>query len=241
MTDLTGPVVVLTGAGVSAESGVPTFRGAGGLWRSHRASDLATPQAFRNDPKLVWEFYEWRREVISRCQPNIAHVTLALMEQRLPEFALITQNVDGLHQRAGNVNVLTLHGDIWRVRCTVCSYNDTDTRVPFPELPPRCPSCGSLLRPDVVWFGEQLPRVVLERAWTAAARARVMLVVGTSALVQPAASLPIVAQRNGAELIEVNPDQTPLTPFADIHLRGPAGEHLPKWWQGMESGRTEAE
>lgn len=241
MIDLTRPVVALTGAGISAESGVPTFRGAGGLWRSYRASDLATPQAFRGDPKLVWEFYEWRREIISGCQPNIGHKTLALMEQCLTDFDLITQNVDGLHQRAGNLRVLALHGDIWRVRCTACTYNAVDTRVPLPELPPRCPSCGGLLRPDVVWFGEHLSQAVLDKAWMAAARAGLMLVVGTSALVQPAASLPMVAQRNGAVLVEINPEQTPLTPFTDIHLRGPAGEHLPQWWHDVQSGHAAAE
>lgn len=238
MIDVTRPVVVLTGAGISAESGIPTFRGAGGLWRSYRASDLATPQAFRNDPKLVWEFYEWRREVISACQPNVAHTTLAAMQQTLADFTLITQNVDGLHQRAGNLDILTLHGDIWRVRCTACTYNAVDSRVPLTELPPRCPDCGALLRPDVVWFGEQLSQTVLEKAWRAAVRAGLMLVVGTSALVQPAASLPMVAQRNGAVLVEINPEQTPLTPFADIHLHGSAGEHLPQWWRSVQSGHT---
>jgi NAD-dependent deacetylase len=236
LIDLTRPVVVLTGAGISAESGVPTFRGAGGLWRSYRASDLATPQAFRSDPRLVWEFYEWRREVISACQPNVAHTTLAMMEQCLADFTLITQNVDGLHQRAGSLNILTLHGDIWRVRCTACAYNAVDTRVPLPELPPRCPTCDGLLRPDIVWFGEQLPGTVLEKAWMAAARAGLMLVVGTSALVQPAASLPLVARRNGAVIVELNSEQTPLTPFADIHLHGSAGEHLPQWWRSVQSG-----
>jgi NAD-dependent deacetylase len=234
LIDLPRPVVVLTGAGISAESGIPTFRGAGGLWRSHRATDLAAPQAFRSDPKLVWEFYGWRRELISARQPNVAHTTLGVMEQTLADFTLITQNVDGLHQRAGNLNVLTLHGDIWRVRCTACTYSAVDTRVPLPELPPRCPTCGGLLRPDVVWFGEQLSQRVVEQAWMAAGRAGLMLVVGTSALVQPAASLPMVAQRNGAVLVEINPEQTPLTPLADIHLHGSAGEHLPQWWQSVQ-------
>lgn len=235
MIDLSRPVVVLTGAGVSAESGIPTFRGAGGLWRTHLASDLATPLAFRSDAKLVWEFYEWRREKISRCQPNAAHLTLATMEQHLPDFILITQNVDGLHQRAGNQNVLSLHGDIWRVRCTNCDYVSADDRVPFPELPPLCPSCRGFLRPDVIWFGEQLSAAILEQAWAAAARASLMLVVGTSALVQPAASLPMLAQHNGAVLVEANPEETPLTPYADVTLRGPAGELLPGWWQDLQS------
>jgi NAD-dependent deacetylase len=237
MPDLTGPVVVLTGAGVSAESGIPTFRGAGGLWRDYRATDLVTPQAFRRDPRLVWEFYDWRRELIAAGEPNPAHHTLALMEQSTPDFTLITQNVDGLHQRAGSQNVLTLHGDIWVVRCVACDYRAQDHRVPLPEIPPRCPRCGNLLRPDVVWFGETLPADVLRGAWTAASRAALMLVVGTSALVQPAASLPLLAQENGATLIEVNPDETPLSPYADQHLRGPASAILPDWWRRFQAGK----
>ncbi|HHS97045.1 MAG TPA: NAD-dependent deacylase [Chloroflexi bacterium] len=222
-------VVALTGAGVSAESGVPTFRGPEGLWRSFRPSELATPEAFRRDPALVWEWYDWRRQQIAACQPNPAHQVLAEMERAIPDFTLITQNVDGLHQAAGSRKVLELHGNIWRVRCTACGWKGEDRRVPLPEIPPRC-RCGGLLRPDVIWFGEALPSKVLEAAWTAASRCQVMLVIGTSAVVQPAASLPIVAKRNGAYLIEVNPAETPITPFADEHLRGPAGKVLPRWW-----------
>jgi len=222
---------VLTGAGVSAESGVPTFRGAGGLWHNYRAVDLATPQAFHRDPKLVWEFYAWRRQVVAHCQPNPAHQTLAEMERRLPDVTLITQNVDGLHQRAGSQRVITLHGDLWRVRCTRCDYHGEDHRVPLPELPPRCPLCNHLLRPDVVWFGEGLPRDALQAALETASRAELMLIVGTSAMVEPAASLPLLAKQNGATLIEVNPEETPLSPHVDEVLRGPAGQMLPQWWQ----------
>jgi NAD-dependent deacetylase len=228
------PIVVLTGAGVSAESGIPTFRGAGGLWRNHRATDLATPQAFRRNPQLVWEFYDWRRRKIAACQPNVAHQTIASMEEVSADFTLITQNVDGLHQRAGNRTVITLHGDIWRVRCSSCDYRGDDGRVPLPEIPPHCTRCGALLRPDVVWFGEALPRDVLEAAWTASARAALMLVVGTSAVVEPAASLPMLAKQNGASLIEVNLEATSLSPFADESLRGPAGEILPDWWHSHQ-------
>lgn len=231
MIDPNKPVVVFTGAGVSAESGIPTFRGAGGLWRQYRATDLATPLAFRRDPKLLWEFYDWRRTLIASCEPNRAHHTIAHMEQILPDFVLITQNIDGLHQRAGNRKCLMLHGDIWRVRCTGCDFEDTDNRVPLTEVPPHCVRCGSLLRPDVVWFGETLQADVLEAAWTAASRAELMLVVGTSALVQPAASLPLLAQRNGAYIVEINPDKTPLSAYADETLRGPAGHILPGWWE----------
>ena len=226
-----GPVAVLTGAGVSAESGVPTFRGEGGLWRNFRSEQLATPEAFRRDPALVWEWYNWRRGLIGGCAPNAAHEMLAQMEAAIPDFTLITQNVDGLHQLAGSRNVLELHGNIWRTRCTGCGQLTKDRRMPLPELPPRCPECGALLRPDVVWFGESLPLEVLERAWAAAADCRLMLVVGTSAVVQPAASLPLVAQRNGARLVEVNPAETPLSVHAHEILRGPAAEVLRERWR----------
>jgi len=230
------PVAVLTGAGVSAESGVPTFRGENGLWRSFRPEQLATPEAFRRDPALVWEWYGWRRGLIGACAPNAAHKTLAEMEATLPDFTLITQNVDGLHQAAGSRNVLELHGNIWRMRCTRCERTSEDHRVPLPKIPPRCSQCGALLRPDVVWFGESLPSQVLDAAWTAATRCRLMLVVGTSALVQPAASLPLVALQNGARLVEVNPAETPLSPHTHEILRGPAAKVLPEWWEIRQSG-----
>ncbi len=225
------PIVILTGAGVSAESGIPTFRGEGGLWRNYRATDLATPQSFQRNPTLVWEFYDWRRDMMAACQPNPAHQTIAAMEKALPDFTLVTQNIDGLHQKAGSQNVLTLHGDVWRVRCTGCDYRGEDHRVPMPKIPPRCTRCGGMLRPDVVWFGESLPGDVLQTAFDVSSQAALMLVVGTSALVQPAASLPLLAKQNGATLIEVNPQETPLSPYADEVLRGPAGEILPDWWR----------
>ena len=225
-----GPVTVLTGAGISAESGVPTFRGQAGLWRDFCPQDLATPRAFRRDPGLVWEWYDWRRGLIGACEPNAAHRTLAEMEQRLPDLTLITQNVDGLHQLAGSRHVLELHGNIWRTRCLGCDRVSEDHRVPLPEIPPHCPKCGGPLRPDVVWFGESLPSQVLEAAWAAAARCRLKLVIGTSAVVHPAASLPLVALRNGARLIEINPAETPLSTHAHEILRGPAAELLPGWW-----------
>lgn len=221
---------VLTGAGISAESGVPTFRGQGGLWRQYRPEQLATPQAFARDPKLVWEWYDWRRGLIGACQPNPAHHTLAEMEARLPDFTLITQNIDGLHRLAGNQRVLELHGDIWRMRCTREGTRLVDRTTPLPELPPRCPQCGALLRPDVVWFGEALPADVLQAAFDHAAACDIMLVVGTSAVVQPAASLPLVAKQNGAVLVEVNPQPTPLSDYVDLSLRQPAARALPQLW-----------
>jgi NAD-dependent deacetylase len=219
-------VVVLTGAGVSAESGIPTFRGPGGLWRQFRAEDLATPEAFEKDPKLVWEWYDWRRQLIAAAKPNLAHRALAQMEQHFPHFLLVTQNIDGLHRRAGSERLVELHGCIWRVRCLAEGNVSENHQVPLPELPPRCP-CGSLLRPDVVWFGEPLPPEALTLAWNATRSCDIFFSVGTSALVQPAASLPIMAKEEGAFVVEVNPAQTPSTPFVDAYLQGPAGEILP--------------
>lgn len=220
-------VVVLTGAGISAESGVPTFRGAGGLWRQHRPEDLATPEAFARGPRLVWEWYDWRRARVAKAEPNPGHLALAQLERRVPDFTLITQNVDGLHQRAGSRRVLKLHGDIWTLHCLGCGLEETNHDVPLREIPPRC-SCGGLFRPGVVWFGEALPADVLRHAMEAAAHAQVFLVVGTSAVVQPAASLPLLAQQNGAKLVEVNLEETPLSAQADASFWGKAGELLPR-------------
>ncbi|MFN3929596.1 MAG: SIR2 family NAD-dependent protein deacylase, partial [Thermoflexus sp.] len=172
-----GPrVVALTGAGISAESGVPTFRGPDGLWGRYRPEDLATPEAFARDPVRVWEWYAWRREVIARAQPNPAHRTLAEMEMALPGFVLITQNVDGLHQQAGSRRVIELHGNLWRVRCVKEGRAWVDRRVPLPEIPPRCPTCGAWLRPDVVWFGEPIPSEAWQLAVQAAQEANLFLV-----------------------------------------------------------------
>ncbi len=219
-------VAVLTGAGVSAESGVPTFRGADGLWRRYRAEELATPEAFAHDPKLVWEWYDWRRQLLAKCEPNPAHHAIVRLESCCPEFLLITQNVDGLHQRAGSRSLVELHGNLWRVRCPGCETTTENREVPFQTLPPRC-ACGGLLRPDVVWFGEPLPPEAMQRAFAAAEACEVMLVAGTSAVVQPAASLPTVAREHGAYVVEVNPEPTPLSAMAHEVHRGMAGEILP--------------
>jgi len=219
-------VAVLTGAGISAESGVPTFRGPGGLWRQYRPEDLATPKAFRRDPRLVWEWYDWRRQRIAQARPNAGHEALVRLERSKPRFWLITQNVDGLHERAGSRRVIKLHGDIWLVRCVVCGREQRDERVPLPELPPRC-ACGGLLRPGVVWFGEALPPGAWEAAEQAVREAEVLLVVGTSAVVYPAAGLIPLAQACGARVIEVNPQETPMSARLDCSLRGPAGVILP--------------
>jgi NAD-dependent deacetylase len=221
-------VAVLTGAGVSAESGIPTFRGAGGLWKEYKPEDLATPEAFAKDPRLVWEWYNWRREVIAKAAPNAAHRALVELEKRKPRFTLITQNVDGLHDLAGSGKILKLHGDIWRMRCTECGANFPNRRVPLPKIPPHC-ACGGLARPGVVWFGEPLPEGMMQEAEHAASSAQVFLVIGTSATVYPAASLIPLAKKAGAHVIEINPEPGPLSGLADCVFQGPAGEWLPQF------------
>lgn len=218
-------MVALTGAGVSAESGVPTFRGPQGLWRRFRPEQLANPRAFRRDPRLVWEWYRWRQEIIGGCQPNPGHRALAAMEREWADFLLVTQNIDGLHQQAGSRRVLELHGNLWQARCL-----EEGSPRPFTageELPPRC-ECGALLRPHVVWFGEALDAEVLEQAFEAARACQVLLVVGTSARVAPASALPAVARAAGATVVEVNPQPSGATPLAQAALRVPSGEVLPR-------------
>jgi NAD-dependent deacetylase len=229
-------IAVLTGAGASAESGIPTFRDAqAGLWAQYRPEDLATPEAFARDPQLVWNWYAWRREIVSRAQPNPGHQALTQMQQYVPQLTLITQNVDGFHQLAGSANVIELHGNIMRSKCSrenvvIDHWNDAA------ETPPRCPQCGAYLRPDVVWFGEALPREALFAATEAANTCDVFFSIGTSGLVEPAASLARMARHAGATLVEINPTTTPLTSLASFALFGPSGEILPALiasaWQG---------
>lgn len=233
-------VTVLTGAGLSAGSGIPTFRGAGGLWRNFRAEDLATPEAFRRDPETVWEWYEMRRAAIAAARPNAAHRTIAAWSRRYERFALVTQNVDGLHEDAGTLGVVRFHGSIWRVACADgCAEGSASTgagacppegwedrRVPLPERPPRCPACGGLARPGVVWFGERIPGETLAAALDAAS-CDVFVVAGTSALVTPAAGLVEEAQGRGAFTAEVNPEATPATVSVDVAIAGKAEEVLP--------------
>jgi NAD-dependent deacetylase len=257
-------MVVLTGAGVSAESGVPTFRGPGGLWREHRAEELATPAAFARDPRLVWEWYAWRRDLVARCRPNAAHLAIARLaiardaEHGVGSVRIVTQNVDGLHRDAAHEAAgellraeahearpdllrvasgpsavalpLELHGNLFRSRCTRCDARyegERSSDLVAAELPPRCPRCEGLLRPDVVWFGEALDAGVLEAAASAAAAADLCLVVGTSGVVQPAASLAGLTRDAGGAVIEINPERTPHSDGATVSLRLPATEAVP--------------
>ncbi len=222
--------IAFTGAGISAESGVPTFRGPGGLWRQYRAEELATPEAFRRNPRLVWEFYRWRMNLIGKAKPNRAHYALAELEKMGVLKAVITQNIDDLHREAGTENLIELHGNIFRVRCSVCGYREDLKKsgrlgefLAGKSLP-HCPDCGSLLRPDVVWFGEALPEDAMNMAFGLAERADVCLVIGTSGVVYPAAYIPRIVKESGGRVIEINTEESGITPVADIFLRGKAGE-----------------
>lgn len=222
-------ITVLTGAGVSAESGIPTFRDSQtGLWAKYNPQELATPEAFQRNPELVLNWYRWRRGLVAQAQPNPGHLALAEMERRVPAFTLITQNVDGLHVRAGSQNVLELHGSLQRLRCSdpACGYSTNE----WPEEAlPRCPRCAALLRPDVVWFGEMLPAQVLKGAQQASTSCDLFFSIGTSGVVEPAASLPYEALRSGsAQVIEINPQPTPLNVYTQYYFPYPAGQVLSK-------------
>jgi len=218
-------ITILTGAGISAASGVPTFRGKEGLWKSYSPQELATPEAFQRNPTLVWEWYNWRRELISKCRPNAAHRVIALWSRRYPGFTLITQNVDGLHERAETKNVIRFHGSIWEVLC--CEYCSTspprwtDETVPFQKIPPSCPYCGGLIRPGVVWFGETIDREVLDKS-AKATDCEVFMAIGTSAQVYPAAGLVDQAHINGAFTVEINLEPTSASGNVDLSIQGPA-------------------
>jgi NAD-dependent deacetylase len=227
-------IAVLTGAGISAESGVPTFREAQtGLWERYNAEELATPQAFVGNPKLVWEWYAWRRQLISKVAPNPAHYALVDMAERVPRLTLITQNIDSLHQRAGSHDVIELHGNISRTKCFDCGtklfdQQELELDLANDQMMPRCDYCGGLLRPDVVWFGETLPIDALNRAYDASRSCDLFFTIGTSALVHPAAALPMQAISQGIPTVEVNLQSTPLTGAITFVLNGPAGEVLPE-------------
>jgi len=231
-------VTVLTGAGVSAESGVPTFRDAQtGLWAKFSPEELATPRAFQRNPRLVWEWYEWRRKLVADAKPNPAHLALVEMQSLFLQFHLITQNVDGLHQRAGSRNVIELHGNITRTKCSeegtiVSTWKDTG------DVPPKCPACGGLLRPDVVWFEEPMPEPEMRQAMTASTHCDFFFSIGTSTVVYPAAALPLEALRSGATVVEVNPQPTPFTAQAHFSLAGAAGVVLPELLKALKAFRA---
>ena len=224
-------VAVLTGAGVSAESGIPTFRGAGGIWEKYDFQKLATPWGFREDPALVWEWYQLRQREIKNAVPNPAHIVIASMAKYYEVFRVLTQNIDGMHQRAGSEDVVELHGNIWRMRCerdgTTIALDS-----PVTDIPPLC-QCGSILRPDVVWFGEPLKPEILSEASQVAAESDLMFVVGTSAIVYPAAALPVIVKNSSGTVVEINMEETDVSRYADASFFGRAGEILPAIWRRM--------
>lgn len=218
-------IVFVTGAGISQESGIPTFRGKDGLWRKYDSMQLATIDAFYNNPKLIWEWYEERRKNIFNAKPNPGHFAIAELE-KYKEVVVLTQNIDGLHQRAGSTNVLELHGSIIRIKCTVCDFKD-GIPASFQSLPPKCRRCDNILRPDVVWFGESLPQDVWNQAIVEANYCDVMIIAGTSLVVSPANTLPVYAKQNNAILVEINPEQTPMSAEMDLSLRTTSAKALP--------------
>lgn len=224
-------LVFLTGAGISHESGIPTFRGEGGLWKNFKAEDLATPKAFQNNPKLVWEWYDFRREICKKANPNPGHLTIAKWQKKSNLVSLITQNVDGLHPRSGSHSLIELHGNIFRARCTKCfeKFHLVDDGLDHPGLK-YCKHCESLLRPDIVWFGEEYDQNLLTKSWELCKLSQVVFVIGTSANVSVPANLALTAIRNGALGIEINPEETNLTPSMKHHFGGNSGEVLPKIW-----------
>ncbi|HEX5732721.1 MAG TPA: NAD-dependent deacylase [Blastocatellia bacterium] len=226
-------VTVLTGAGISAESGVPTFRGGGEseiwTWRGRPVTELSSAELIASDPRLVWEWFDYRRGMLKDVKPNPGHFALAAWEQRFEEFTLVTQNIDDLHREAGSQNLLELHGNIWRARCLRCASLFEARESPLEQNPPLCFVCGGPARPDVVLFGELLPVGVFERAEEASLAADLFFVIGTSAVVYPAAGLPILAKQSGARVIEVNPEQTDISFYVDVTILGKAGDILPQF------------
>lgn len=224
-------VLVLTGAGVSAESGVPTFRGEEGLWKNYDPMELATPEAFARDPYLVWEWYDWRREKMSPCKPNPSHQIIAEMEKGIEKFLLVTQNVDGLHQKAGSKKVVTVHGNIWETRCTKCETIITNEQVPLDPRPPVC-VCGGMMRPNVVWFGEIVPQEHFFKVHNFIKTGDIdcFIIAGTTALIHYIQTWTMMAKEYGAKVIEVNFEPTVISRAADISLIGKAGEIFPQLW-----------
>jgi NAD-dependent deacetylase len=220
-------VNVLTGAGISAASGVPTFRGDHGIWKQFKPEELASYEAFSKNPKLVWEWYNWRRDLIKKVRPNPAHYALVDLENMYRDFAIITQNVDNLHNLAGSKNILNLHGNIMKNKCIDC-HKQYEEDINLDVGIPKCPSCKGMIRPDVVWFGESLPQEIINKAQELAAQSEVFFSIGTSAVVEPAASLPFIAKGNGAYIVEINIENTPISQSVDEFIKGPADQVLPE-------------
>ncbi|MCX7858005.1 MAG: NAD-dependent deacylase [Deltaproteobacteria bacterium] len=229
----TSSLLVITGAGISAESGVPTFRGKDGLWQNYRAEDLATPWAFERDPETVWRWYDWRRGIIKNAEPNKGHIAIKELEELYEKFFLITQNVDGLHERTGVKNMIEIHGNLWRVRCTRENKTFVLPDVPLKEIPPRC-SCGALVRPDVVWFGESIPVELMNKAYSILESYETLIVAGTSGVVYPVASFPTFMKSKGGKVIEINLEKTPISSIADISIIGKTGDILPEVVEGLK-------
>ena len=227
-------IMVSTGAGVSTESGIPTFRGLGGLWEDFKPEELATPEAFQRDPEKVWKWYDWRRQMISKVEPNGGHKALVELQSLFPRFFLFTQNVDGLHQRAGSRDVHELHGNIWRAQCIKEKTRFELLQTPLNEIPPHC-ACGSLIRPDVVWFGEPLPANILRTARNVAASCDFFFLIGSSATVEPAASLAWIARENGGIVVEMNEEATAVTEIANEVFLGKAGVILPELMKALKT------
>lgn len=226
-------VVFFTGAGMSAQSGVPTYRGKGGIWKEYDYENCACQAAFRRDPEYVWEFHNYRRELVSKCEPNEGHRLIAGSERALPDVTVVTQNIDGLHQAAGSQKVLELHGSLWKVRCDACGWHEEDRSAPVREL--RCPSCTKAYkRPHIVWFGDALDRAVLQKVTEVLRGCDLLVSIGTSAVVYPAADMPLIAKQAGATLVEINPEPTPLSDAYDVHLRSTATEALAQLCEGIE-------
>ncbi len=233
-------LAVITGAGISAESGIPTFRGSGGLWKNFSAEELATPAAFQRDPKLVWEWYDWRRGICKNAEPNPGHLAVVTLETRTPEFLLITQNVDGLHNRAGSRNIAEIHGNIWRARCTLCGNQFDLPETPIANIPPHC-KCGAIARPHIVWFGESYDEDLLEDVLDFLNAADVVLVVGTSGMVPMPVYLTRHAMSHGAFSIDVNPEDSELTKLVSLSIRGQAGEVLPQLLAEQATGISDTD
>ena len=228
-------ITVLTGAGISAESGIPTFRGSDGMWNNLNPQDIATPDAYKNDPKLVWEWYDWRRRIIDKATPNHGHLALAEIERQKEKFTLLTQNIDGLHQVAGNKNIIELHGNIWEIKCEKCGLISKNYEVPLPQLPPKCSECGEMTRPNVVWFGEIIPMEIIDSSLLSIEESDLMMIIGTSGVVEPAASMGLLAKQSDKKVIEINLDQTPNTGIYDISIQAKSGEVLPLFYNVAET------